>query len=460
MTLKKKITLGSLALLLVGLTVLAIVRWEVWFGNPPEAPYVPKAEPTRVLLTFGDDGEMSRNVSWMCDTAIHEAHLELLPDGTDHPMCVKAEGEIFESRSGKAAYYVARLKQLQDGLCYRYRAVTNGKASPWYEFGVTDPAVKKDVSFLFFGDVQDSLNGVSNRYISKAWVQHPASDFVVFGGDLTERPTDAYWEETFRSIDGVAQTIPVLCATGNHEYLKYPIRKLERRFSLVFSYFLKSMEGENQVYTLRYGDVQLFLLDSNREWPYLAEQATWLRKKLAESTARWKVVVLHHPIYSIKSKTNDLLQRWEFASLLNENVDLVLQGHEHAYARMTQWEGGKRIPPIYTVSHCSPKFYRVQFDDRFDRFCTGTQIYQYIALHGDTLSMNAYDARTGKLYDRVDLVKGMHDHPTIIDRGKDIPEILDFTPRPGNKKDAAFAERIRAYKAKKGLKPQSVNRPL
>ena len=121
----------------------------------------------------------SRNVSWMCDTAIHEAHLELLPDGTDHPMCVKAEGEVFESRSGKAAYYVARLKQLQDGLCYRYRAVTNGKASPWYEFGVTDPAVKKDVSFLFFGDVQDSLNGVSNRYISKAWVQHPASDFVV-----------------------------------------------------------------------------------------------------------------------------------------------------------------------------------------------------------------------------------------------------------------------------------------
>ena len=64
MTLKKKITLGSLALLLVGLTVLAIVRWEAWFGNPPEAPYVPKAEPTRVLLTFGDDGEMSRNVSW------------------------------------------------------------------------------------------------------------------------------------------------------------------------------------------------------------------------------------------------------------------------------------------------------------------------------------------------------------------------------------------------------------
>ena len=460
MALKKKISLGSLAALLVGLTILTIVRWEVWFGNPPEAPYVPKAAPTRVLLTFGNDGEMSRNVSWMCDTVVHKSHLELLPEGGEQPICVKADGEVFESRSGKAAYYVARLTQLQDGRCYYYRAVTNGKASPWYEFSVTNPEVKKDVSFLFFGDIQDSINGVTNRYIREAYLQHYSSDFVVFGGDLAERPTDAYWAESFRSIDGIAQSLPVLCVTGNHEYLKYPIRKLERRFSLVFSYFLKSMVGENQVYTLRYGDVQLFLLDSNREWPFLAQQARWLKQQLGESTARWKVVVLHHPIYSAKSKSNNLFQRWEFADLLNANVDLVLQGHEHAYARMTQWEDGKRVPPVYTVSHCSPKFYRIHFDERFDRYGTGRQIYQYIAVHGDTLSMNAYDARTGKLYDRVDVVKGFHDNPTIIDRAKGIPEILDFTPQPGNKKDAAFAERIRAYKAQKGLKPKLVNRPL
>ena len=113
MTLKKKITLGCFATLLVGIIVLTIVRWEVWFGNPPEAPYVPSAHPTRVLLTFGDNGEMSRNVSWMCDTVVREAHLEVQPEGATQPFCVKAEGEVFASRSGKAAYYVARLKQLQ-----------------------------------------------------------------------------------------------------------------------------------------------------------------------------------------------------------------------------------------------------------------------------------------------------------------------------------------------------------
>lgn len=451
MTLKKKISLGSLAMIATALVVLTIVRWEVWFGNPPEAPYVPSTTPTRVLLTFGDEGEMSRNVSWMCDTVLHKSYLEIRTVGSDTAQTINAEGEVFTSRSGKAAYYVARLKQLVGGQTYRYRVVTHGKASPWYEFAVTSPEVKKDVSFLYFGDIQDTINGVTNRYVRQAWQQHPASDFVVFGGDLTERPTDAFWHETFRSIDGIAQSLPVLCVTGNHEYLKYPIRKLERRFSLTFSYFLKSMDGDNQVYTLRYGDMQLFLLDSNREWPFLAQQARWLEQQLAESNARWKIVVLHHPIYSIKSKTNDLLQRWEFADLLNNNVDLVLQGHEHAYARMTQWEKGQRVTPIYTVSHCSPKYYRFQFDNRFDRYGTGLPIYQHIALHGDTLSMNAYEATTGKLYDRVDIVKGIHDHPTIIDRSRGIPEVLRFTPAPGNKKDADFAERIRAYKAQKGI---------
>ena len=87
MTLKKKITLGCFAALLVGLIVLTIVRWEVWFGNPPEAPYVPSANPTRVLLTFGDNGEMSRNVSWMCDTVVREAHLEVQSEGATQPLC-------------------------------------------------------------------------------------------------------------------------------------------------------------------------------------------------------------------------------------------------------------------------------------------------------------------------------------------------------------------------------------
>lgn len=46
--------------------------------------------------------------------------------------------------------------------------------------------------------------------------------------------------------------------------------------------------------------------------------------------------MFHHPVYSIKGKNEQSSVRWMFDSLLREyGVDLVLQGHEHNYARMT-----------------------------------------------------------------------------------------------------------------------------
>ena len=70
------------------------------------------------------------------------------------------------------------------------------------------------------------------------------------------------------------------------------------------------MVGKNQVYALRFGNLQLCLLDSNRELPYLLQQNNWLEQQVKGDGARWNVVVLHHPIYSAKSGSNNLMQRW------------------------------------------------------------------------------------------------------------------------------------------------------
>lgn len=167
--------------------------------------------------------------------------------------------------------------------------------------------------------MQDTINGKANQYLKEALQAHPKTEFFVFGGDLTERPMDSYWAETFSGLDSIGQYYPVLNVTGNHEYLKYAIRKLERRFPLVFSYFQDSMVGDNQVYTLRYNDLQLFLLDSNREFFYLWSQKEWLEKELQTSDARWKIVVLHHPLYSVKGKYNNLAQK-RFSTHLSKNT--------------------------------------------------------------------------------------------------------------------------------------------
>ena len=430
-------------LMLVVLGILCYVRWEVWFGNVPEPPYSTPDKPQRILLTFGDEDMYSRNVSWSCGETLQASFLELADE--NDTLHIEATGEVFASRSGKAAYYVARLHGLQAGCHYSYRVCTNGHYSSWHHFNISDHS---NASFLYVGDVQDTIAGITNQLLREAFRHHPEAQFLVCGGDLTERPIDAYWQETFDGLDSIGQSVPLLNATGNHDYLKGLIYRLERRFSLVHSYYLDSMEGVNQVFTLRYKDVQLFVLDSNREFFYLFTQRAWLKRQLEKSTAKWKVVVLHHPLYSIRGKNNNLIQRWMFDDLIREyDVDLVLQGHEHAYARMTAHDDDEAETPVYVVSHLSPKNYRIEFDERFDKFGSGSRYYQKVVADDEQLILTAYDAVTNALYDSLVITKDKD----IEDFGKGIPEKIEFTPVPGNKKDAAFAERIKAYKERRKM---------
>ena len=454
-------------LLIVALCCWCASRWNVWFENPEEDAYEPSDVPARILLSFGDeDGECNRNISWTCGTEVKESFVELSTLNrqlsTVNCQLSPAIGEVFASRHGKAAYYVARLRDLKAGHTYRYRVCTGGKKSDWHEFHLPQ-AHESETTFLYMGDIQDSIGGIANHLLREAFRRNPDTEFLVCGGDLTERPTDAYWGETFETLDSVGQSVPVLTITGNHDYLKGIVCQLERRFSLIHSYFLDSMVGENQVFTVRYKNVQLFCLDSNREFFYLWTQRRWLEEQLEKSRAKWKIVVLHHPLYSIRSSMNNLIQRWMFNDIICEHeVDVVLQGHEHAYARMTTSPqpstlnskrstlNSKLSPPIYTVSHCSPKSYRIEFDERVDKFGTGSRYYQMVRTRGDTLFLTAWDANEGTLYDSLYIVK-RGANTQVVDAGKDIPEKLTFTPDPHNKKDVAFAERIKAYKRRKHL---------
>ncbi len=454
-------------LLIVALCCWCVSRWSVWFENPEEDAYEPSDVPARILLSFGDeDGECNRNISWTCGTEVKESFVELstlnCQLSTVNCQLSPAIGEVFASRHGKAAYYVARLRDLKAGHTYRYRVCTGGKKSDWHEFHLPQ-AHESETTFLYMGDIQDSIGGIANHLLREAFRRNPDTEFLVCGGDLTERPTDAYWGETFETLDSVGQSVPVLTITGNHDYLKGIVCKLERRFSLIHSYFLDSMVGENQVFTVRYKNVQLFCLDSNREFFYLWTQRRWLEEQLEKSRAKWKIVVLHHPLYSIRSSMNNLIQRWMFNDIICEHeVDVVLQGHEHAYARMTTSPqpstlnskrstlNSKLSPPIYTVSHCSPKSYRIEFDEMVDKFGTGSRYYQMVRTRGDTLFLTAWDANEGTLYDSLYIVK-RGANTQVVDAGKDIPEKLTFTPDPHNKKDVAFAERIKAYKRRKHL---------
>ena len=432
--------------MLVVVAAWVATRWNVWFHNAPEASYAPLREPGRVLLTFAGD-ERSRFVTWQCDNVVRPAWLELVQQPDGDTVRIEARGEVFVSRSGKAAYYQARLDGLEPSARYAYRVGVENEGSDWYSFE-THPSGKRPFAFLYIGDVQDTLQGETNRFLREALRRHPSCEFTLCGGDLVERPTDSYWGEAFRNLDSVGQCMPFVTVTGNHDYFKGVIQRIERRFDLVFPYFQTTSTDDNRLLALDYADARLLLLDSNRRPHKLWQQRRWLNRQLKESRAHWNILVLHHPLYSIKGG-NNLVQRWLFDGVAREHgVDLVLQGHEHAYARMTNRDSeGRATTPVYTVSHCSPKNYRIQFDKRFDRFGISSRYYQVVEITDTVLTVSAYDVYEHRLYDSLRIVKPQGKPSVRIeDLGRNIPEYLEYTPRKGNRKDEKFAERIRRYK--------------
>lgn len=430
MSTKKKIIWSVVAVLLIAVTVVCIRRWSVWFGEPEEPAYQCCPKPSRVLLTFGNSGELSRNISWTCGDELRESCVVLVDTLAKDTVEIKADGEVFESRAGKAAYYHVKLNNLKPNTVYRYLAYTNwvttlGDCSDWYEFK-TQSINNDHFSFLYVGDVQDIQGDSARAYFRQVSANNKDAEFLVCGGDFCERPIDAYWGELFVAIDSLCQSMPVMTVTGNHDYLKRVPRKLERRFSLIFSYFLESMVGENQVYTLKYNNLQLFFLDSDREFPYQVTQKNWLEEQLKKSDAKFKIVVTHHPIFSTRGKSRNMTTRWLMKDVLEDNgVQFVLQGHEHIYARMFSKVGDEPSLPMYSVSHCSPKNYSLKYIKNFDKIGSNERFYQKIYVNGDTLSMSAHIVGTNALYDSVSVVMGSDGNVKLLDFGKEIKENIE-----------------------------------
>lgn len=442
--------LGLLVLSLLSLGTLCKIRWHVWFSNLPEIRYTLSDVPQRVLLTFGNEGERSRRVSWVCGGVSKQASLEYTEIGSQDTLRTPASSRFIRTLGGYSYANWAKFGTLSYGRSYAYRVWNDHRSSAWYTFTM-QPDSTDHFSFVFIGDVQDTLHGKTRAFMENIRHHYPAVDFYMFVGDFAERPMNCYWEEAYRSVDSIAPSKPLLVSPGNHEYLKGLTRVLEKRFAYTFSYLLESRYKGNNVYALDYRDATLITLDSNRDPWFMFSQREWLEQTLQNSRKKWKIVMLHHPVYSIKGKMKNLPVRWMFDDLFRKyGVDLVLQGHEHNYARMTaKTPDGTMTTPLYLVSHASPKTYSLAFDQRYDRFGTNHRFYQLIDVVSDTLRLNTY-LENDSLYDRVVLIK-QPNRVEVKDEATHIPEQLEM-PWLTGKKAKKYTQAVREWKASKQIK--------
>ncbi|MDQ8180848.1 fibronectin type III domain-containing protein [Pelagicoccus sp. SDUM812005] len=173
---------------------------------------------------------------------------------------------------------------------------------------------------------------------------------------------------------------------------------------------------EETCYYIDYQGVRFISLDSNRS---REEQVPWLKSVLEDNPNRWTILTFHHPIFSPASDRDNRELRELWKPVLDAyRVDLVLNGHDHTYARTGklgevnveniptgyQQAYDPEVGTVYVVSVSGPKMYPVTKGSFAKRVAEDTQLYQIISVEGDELSYKAYTA-TGRLYDAFSLKK-------------------------------------------------------
>ncbi len=156
-------------------------------------------------------------------------------------------------------------------------------------------------------------------------------NFYPVGLDDPEHPRwKIEWEELYGPM-GI-RFYPTL---GNHDYESSGSALAQ----ILYSEQSDSWEMPAPNYSVRAGPVELFALDTN---VLLEDQLTWLSESLKHSTAAWRIVYGHHPIYSSGTVNDrepiDVVRR--LLPILKEHgVQVYLNGHDHA---MEEWapEGG------------------------------------------------------------------------------------------------------------------------
>ena len=134
-------------------------------------------------------------------------------------------------------------------------------------------------------------------------------------------PTDPRWQRDFARLYEPMR-IPFYPSLGNHDWILADSPAAELLHSAKSDYW--------RMPALRYsfvaGPVQFFAIDTNL---VTRAELDWLDRELARSTARWKIVYGHHPIYSNGAHGDDPTVRDSVLPLLRGRASVYLCGHEH-----------------------------------------------------------------------------------------------------------------------------------
>ena len=155
--------------------------------------------------------------------------------------------------------------------------------------------------------------------------------------------------------------VPFYAVLGNHD-----VRTNNGIDQVNFASF--NMGG--RYYTFTQDIVQFFALDTTNSDADWTAQLDWLENNLAKSTATWKIVFGHHPLYSsgIHGSSDELIDQLS-PLFARYGVQFYLNGHDHNYERTEPIEGttyltvgaGAKTRPVFSSDWTAYSAARLSF---------------------------------------------------------------------------------------------------
>ncbi|MET4674061.1 GH92 family glycosyl hydrolase [Streptomyces sp. PvR018] len=429
--------------------------FDVALTTNPELK-APGVIPERMVLTPTTTPSTSQAVTWRTGSGTTQGAAQYRQAGSNSAWRkVKATtNEELLSNGVPTRTHSAVMDRLKPGTAYEYQVGHADKLSGRYTF-TSAGKPGEEFTFLYFGDAQNDLKAKWAPVVDQAYKRFPQAIGSVNAGDLVDSGgNDGLWDEWFGAMNGHSQTTNVIAAPGNHEYnadlflktwkstFAYPANGptavpakndsgAERQRASYEAHMAKSIT-ETAYYT-DYQNVRFITLnasthdarelmtppdlpscsadcpDPQKLW--LDLQARWLDRILADNPNKWSVVTFHQPVFSaaVGRDEKPIRDAW-LPVFQRHDIDLVLMGHDHVYARGYVNADATKTPgvttgPVYAVAMAGPKYYELSpADDNVWTRNGATQVaraahtstFQGITVSKDTIR---YEAVIGAKWD-------------------------------------------------------------
>ena len=336
--------------------------WEEWTQEWETV----KDDWTQVSMSPGAD-ETKMNFAWYSPEGEETGFIY----GTSSDLSDGQNAQI--SQTGAQPGYLSNkviLENLQPGTTYYYQV-----AGKEIESFTTDNDTS-DFSFVFVGDPQigssneekakspediqkptfltaqseavrnDTFNW--NYTLERAYAKTGGmASFILSSGDQIQTNAEKVGDNTISEMEyagylspDIMQNVPVATTVGNHD-------ADNANYTYHFNTANMSTLGDNGYvggdYYFTYGDALFIIL--NTQDTNVAEHKQFIEETVAANPeCKWRIVTLHQDIYGSAEHSNEpeiTNLRYSLVPIFEENdVDIVLTGHDHAYSRTKLLKGG------------------------------------------------------------------------------------------------------------------------